>query len=79
MYIYVSIYIYVYLCISMYLYISIYIYIYIVTISLYRTLINGDVNASLQESKLYGAHFKEITADAPKSTKITFNDSDDED
>lgn len=31
-----------------------------------------------QESKLYGAHFKEITADAPKSTKITFADSDDE-
>ncbi|XP_077244785.1 DEA(D/H)-box RNA helicase family protein [Tasmannia lanceolata] len=32
-----------------------------------------------KESKLYGAHFKEITADAPKSTKITFNNSDDED
>ncbi|ONK71543.1 uncharacterized protein A4U43_C04F9720 [Asparagus officinalis] len=31
-----------------------------------------------KESKLYGAHFKEITADAPKSTKITFADSDDE-
>ncbi|TQD98899.1 hypothetical protein C1H46_015542 [Malus baccata] len=30
------------------------------------------------ESKLYGAHFKEIPADAPKSQKITFN-SDDED
>ncbi|XP_068659558.1 DEAD-box ATP-dependent RNA helicase 5 [Aristolochia californica] len=32
-----------------------------------------------KESKLYGAHFKEIAADAPKSTKITFNTSDDED
>ncbi|CAL0331612.1 unnamed protein product [Lupinus luteus] len=31
-----------------------------------------------KESKLYGAHFKEIAADAPKSKKITFN-SDDED
>lgn len=31
-----------------------------------------------KESKLYGAHFKEITADAPKATKITFADSDDE-
>lgn len=30
-----------------------------------------------QESKLYGAHFKEIAANAPKATKITF-DSDDE-
>ncbi|CAH8390317.1 unnamed protein product [Eruca vesicaria subsp. sativa] len=32
-----------------------------------------------KESKLYGAHFKEIAADAPKATKITFADSDDED
>lgn len=32
-----------------------------------------------QESKLYGAHFREITADAPKSKKITFDNSDDED
>lgn len=32
----------------------------------------------LQESKLYGAHFKEIAADAPKAKKITFDDSDDE-
>lgn len=32
-----------------------------------------------QESKLYGAHFKEIAADAPKATKITFANSDDED
>ncbi|KAM0865764.1 hypothetical protein ACQ4PT_043059 [Festuca glaucescens] len=31
-----------------------------------------------KESKIYGTHFKEITADAPKSTKITFGDSDEE-
>lgn len=31
-----------------------------------------------KESKLYGAHFREITADAPKATKITFADSDEE-
>ncbi|XP_078445913.1 DEA(D/H)-box RNA helicase family protein [Wolffia australiana] len=29
-----------------------------------------------KESKLYGAHFREIGMDAPKSTKITFDDSD---
>ena len=33
----------------------------------------------LQESKLYGAHFKEIAADAPKATKITFGSDDEED
>ncbi|XP_010261619.1 PREDICTED: DEAD-box ATP-dependent RNA helicase 5 [Nelumbo nucifera] len=32
-----------------------------------------------KESKLYGAHFKEIAADAPKSTKIKFDNSDEED
>ncbi|XP_010518933.1 PREDICTED: DEAD-box ATP-dependent RNA helicase 5 [Tarenaya hassleriana] len=31
-----------------------------------------------KESKLYGAHFKEIAADAPKAKKITFDNSDDE-
>nr|CAB3452653.1 unnamed protein product [Digitaria exilis] len=31
-----------------------------------------------KESKLYGSHYKEITADAPKSTKITFGDSDED-
>jgi ATP-dependent RNA helicase DBP3 len=31
-----------------------------------------------KESKIYGTHFKEITADAPKATKITFGDSDEE-
>ncbi|KAK9120482.1 hypothetical protein Syun_018099 [Stephania yunnanensis] len=29
-----------------------------------------------KESKLYGAHFKEIKEDAPKAKKITFDDSD---
>lgn len=43
-----------------------------------ETFHDSHVNASLQESKLYGAHFKEITADAPKSKKITFDDSDEE-
>lgn len=32
----------------------------------------------MQESKLYGAHFREIPVDAPKSKKITFDNSDDE-
>lgn len=32
----------------------------------------------MQESKLYGAHFREISADAPKAKKITFDDSDNE-
>ncbi|TXG54215.1 hypothetical protein EZV62_019471 [Acer yangbiense] len=31
-----------------------------------------------KESKLYGAHFREISADAPKAKKITFDNSDDE-
>ncbi|WVZ62798.1 hypothetical protein U9M48_012500 [Paspalum notatum var. saurae] len=31
-----------------------------------------------KESKIYGSHFREITADAPKSTKITFGDSDED-
>ncbi|XP_023511461.1 DEAD-box ATP-dependent RNA helicase 5-like isoform X1 [Cucurbita pepo subsp. pepo] len=42
-------------------------------------LLKFGTHVKKKESKLYGAHFKEITADAPKSTKITFNDSDDED
>ncbi|KAK9985216.1 hypothetical protein SO802_034741 [Lithocarpus litseifolius] len=32
-----------------------------------------------KESQLYGAHFKEISLDAPKAKKITFDDSDDDD
>jgi len=31
-----------------------------------------------QESKLYGAHFREIGVDSAKPTKVTFADSDDE-
>ncbi|PWA84005.1 DEAD-box ATP-dependent RNA helicase 5 [Artemisia annua] len=41
-------------------------------------LLNFGTHVKKKESKLYGAHFKEISADAPKATKITF-DSDDED
>ncbi|XP_074590791.1 DEAD-box ATP-dependent RNA helicase 5 [Curcuma longa] len=42
-------------------------------------LTNFGTHVKKKESKLYGSHFKEITADAPKSTKITFSNSDDED
>lgn len=45
---------------------------------MHRVLMGPCYMVSLQESKLYGAHFKEITADAPKSKKITFNDSDED-
>ncbi|KAG6571631.1 DEAD-box ATP-dependent RNA helicase 5, partial [Cucurbita argyrosperma subsp. sororia] len=41
-------------------------------------LLKFGTHVKKKESKLYGAHFKEITADAPKSTKITFNDSDED-
>ncbi|XP_024994350.1 DEAD-box ATP-dependent RNA helicase 5 [Cynara cardunculus var. scolymus] len=41
-------------------------------------LLNFGTHVKKKESKLYGAHFKEISADAPKATKIKF-DSDDED
>ncbi|CAL5321189.1 unnamed protein product [Camellia sinensis] len=41
-------------------------------------LINFGTHVKKKESKLYGAHFKEIAANAPKATKITFNSSDDE-
>lgn len=37
------------------------------------------LSVAIQESKLYGAHFKEIPIDAPKSKKITFDNSDDDD
>ncbi|THU55355.1 hypothetical protein C4D60_Mb11t05690 [Musa balbisiana] len=42
-------------------------------------LTNFGTHVKKKESKLYGSHFKEITGDAPKSTKITFTNSDDED
>ncbi|KAM0964015.1 hypothetical protein ACFX15_022442 [Malus domestica] len=43
-----------------------------------EALLKFGTHVKKKESKLYGAHFKEIPADAPKSQKITFN-SDDED
>ncbi|KAG7598946.1 DEAD/DEAH box helicase domain [Arabidopsis suecica] len=42
-------------------------------------LLKFGTHVKKKESKLYGAHFKEIAADAPKATKITFDNSDDED
>ncbi|CAA7026661.1 unnamed protein product [Microthlaspi erraticum] len=42
-------------------------------------LLKFGTHVKKKESKLYGAHFKEIAADAPKATKITFANSDDED
>ncbi|KAA8525702.1 hypothetical protein F0562_007557 [Nyssa sinensis] len=41
-------------------------------------LLNFGTHVKKKESKLYGAHFREIAANAPKATKITFNSSDDE-
>lgn len=41
-------------------------------------LLKFGTHVKKKESKLYGAHFKEISADAPKAKKIIFN-SDDED
>ncbi|KAI3812603.1 hypothetical protein L1987_17314 [Smallanthus sonchifolius] len=41
-------------------------------------LLNFGTQVKKKESKLYGAHFKEISADAPNTTKITF-DSNNED
>ncbi|CAO2819711.1 unnamed protein product [Amaranthus hypochondriacus] len=41
-------------------------------------LVKFGTHVKKKESKLYGAHFREITADAPKATKIKFADSDDE-
>ncbi|KAH9687220.1 DEAD-box ATP-dependent RNA helicase 5 [Citrus sinensis] len=42
-------------------------------------LLKFGTHVKKKESKLYGAHFREISADAPKAKKITFNNSDDED
>ncbi|XP_009108001.1 DEAD-box ATP-dependent RNA helicase 5 [Brassica rapa] len=42
-------------------------------------LLKFGTHVKKKESKLYGPHFKEIAADAPKAKKITFADSDDED
>ncbi|KAL3681784.1 hypothetical protein R1sor_024740 [Riccia sorocarpa] len=41
-------------------------------------LLKFGTHVKKKESKLYGAHFKEIDTNAPKATKITFADSDDE-
>ncbi|XP_057480719.1 DEAD-box ATP-dependent RNA helicase 5 [Actinidia eriantha] len=42
-------------------------------------LLNFGTHVKKKESKLYGAHFREISANAPKATKITFDNSDNED
>ncbi|KAK4549301.1 hypothetical protein RGQ29_032756 [Quercus rubra] len=42
-------------------------------------LLKFGTHVKKKESKLYGAHFKEISLDAPKAKKITFDDSDDDD
>ncbi|ERN15557.1 DEAD-box ATP-dependent RNA helicase 5 [Amborella trichopoda] len=42
-----------------------------------EALLKFGTHVKKKESKLYGAHFKEIGKDALKSTKITFNDDDD--
>ncbi|KAH7511412.1 hypothetical protein JRO89_XSUnG0205500 [Xanthoceras sorbifolium] len=41
-------------------------------------LLKFGTHVKKKESKLYGAHFREISANAPKATKITFDNSDDE-
>ncbi|XP_073042782.1 DEAD-box ATP-dependent RNA helicase 5 [Primulina eburnea] len=43
------------------------------------SLLKFGTHVKKKESKLYGAHFKEIDSNAPKATKIKFDDSDDED
>lgn len=42
-------------------------------------LLNFGTHVKKKESKLYGAHFREIDANAPKATKIKFDNSDEED
>ncbi|KAJ0053949.1 hypothetical protein Pint_03537 [Pistacia integerrima] len=41
-------------------------------------LLKFGTHVKKKESKLYGAHFREISADAPKAKKITFDNSDEE-
>ncbi|KAH9753203.1 hypothetical protein KPL71_014989 [Citrus sinensis] len=41
-------------------------------------LLKFGTHVKKKESKLYGAHFREISADAPKAKKIPFNNSDDQ-
>lgn len=40
-------------------------------------LLKFGTSVKKKESKLYGAHFKEVAEDAPKATKITFDSDDD--
>ncbi|KAL3818300.1 hypothetical protein ACJIZ3_004205 [Penstemon smallii] len=42
------------------------------------SLLKFGTHVKKKESKLYGAHFREIDANAPKATKIKFDNSDDE-
>ncbi|KAL4601712.1 hypothetical protein ACB092_10G001200 [Castanea dentata] len=44
-----------------------------------EALLKFGTHVKKKESKLYGAHFKEISLDAPKAKKIIFDDSDDDD
>ncbi|KAL2545545.1 DEAD-box ATP-dependent RNA helicase 5 [Forsythia ovata] len=44
-----------------------------------EALLKFGTHVKKKESKLYGAHFREIDSNAPKATKIKFNCSDDED
>ncbi|XP_011074767.1 DEAD-box ATP-dependent RNA helicase 5 [Sesamum indicum] len=44
-----------------------------------ESLLKFGTHVKKKESKLYGAHFREINANAPKATKITFDNSDNED
>ncbi|GBG72803.1 hypothetical protein CBR_g12371 [Chara braunii] len=41
-----------------------------------EALMKFGAHTKKKESKLYGAHFREISADAPKAQKIVFNDDD---
>ncbi|XP_042011130.1 DEAD-box ATP-dependent RNA helicase 5-like [Salvia splendens] len=41
-------------------------------------LLKFGTHVKKKESKLYGAHFREIDSNAPKATKITFDDSDED-
>lgn len=44
-----------------------------------ESLLKFGTHVKKKESKLYGAHFKEIPINAPKSKRITFDNSDDDD
>ncbi|GAB2263669.1 hypothetical protein Droror1_Dr00025803 [Drosera rotundifolia] len=42
------------------------------------SLMKFGTHVKKKESKLYGAHFREVAADAPKAKKVVFNDSDED-